>query len=404
MKCVKCHREILEGSHFCNFCGKKQVANKRKTIKRENGSGTVYKRSDYKNNPWIAAAPGKPVFDEVTLSLKYQQMIIGRYATAIEAKAALEQYLIHPTDKYNLTLEDVHTEWQLMAYRKISKQTKDNYNAAWYKLRSLYAQKFRQLRTGDMQAVIDYYDTDHQKEGKDGKLLFDHDHKPIMTGPLSFSSLSKVKALLTSMYDYAMQNDIVMKNYASYIILPPPGESQKDRFNDMELQKIKLSIGKVKLADCIYMMCYTGHRVAEFLQLTPDKVLYLGDTLYLVGGNKTSAGEQKVVPICSEIQPLFESWLARKGQTIICREDGSPWTVDNFREHFKAALKEIGVRVLTPHATRRTFATNLSAAGVQKQDIIALMGHTNFDVDLKHYINQQAKTLKNAVERLSSIA
>lgn len=78
-----------------------------------------------------------------------------------------------------------------------------------------------------------------------------------------------------------------------------------------------------------------------------------------------------------------------------------PWTVDNFRDRFKGALEEIGTRILTPHATRRTYSTRLSAAGVSQEDIIALMGHTDFDIDIKHYINQEMDTLIKAVERLS---
>ena len=57
--------------------------------------------------------------------------------------------------------------------------------------------------------------------------------------------------------------------------------------------------------------------------------------------------------------------------------------------------------MLTPHATRHTFFSRLSASGVRPEDIIALMGHTNFDVDIKHYINQEADTLIKAVEKLA---
>ena len=41
------------------------------------------------------------------------------------------------------------------------------------------------------------------------------------------------------MYGYAMQNDVINKNYASFIVLPAPGEAKKDRFTDLELQQIK---------------------------------------------------------------------------------------------------------------------------------------------------------------------
>ncbi len=372
----------------------------RKSVKRENGSGSVYKRSDIKRRPWVAIAPANLSLDNND-KLKATRMVIGYYETAAEARSALAEYLKNPTEKINITLEQLHEEWLPIGYKHISNDLKNNYNSCWYKLRPLYKRRFRDIRTGDMQAIIDYYDSEHAKEGIGGKPVFDKDNKPVMRGPLSFSSLSKIKALLTLMYGYAMQNDIVNKNYASFISLPDPGETKKDRFTDLELQQIKHAIGKIPMADIIYVMCNTGHRIGEFLALTANDVVYHGDHLLLSGGNKTDAGSRKVVPVNSSVRPIVEYWINQGGDTIFCRDDGRQWTTDRFREKFKNCLAEIGVRVLTPHATRRTFSTRLSAAGTSKEDIIALMGHTDFDVDIKHYINQEVDTLIKAVERLA---
>ena len=37
------------------MCGKKQVPEKRKALKRANGTGTVYKLSGRRSRPWVAA-------------------------------------------------------------------------------------------------------------------------------------------------------------------------------------------------------------------------------------------------------------------------------------------------------------------------------------------------------------
>lgn len=372
----------------------------RKAIKRENGSGSVYKRSDLKRRPWVAIAPAKLELTEEG-KLKATRVVLGNYETAAEARAMIAEYLRNPTTKINITLEQLHEEWMPIGYRGISDDLKNNYNSCWYKLRPLYKTRFRDIRTGDMQAIIDYYDSDHVKEGRGGAPVLDKDGNPVLRGPLSFSSLSKIKALLTLLYGYALQNDIIHKNYASFVLLPDPGEAKKDRFTDLELQQIKRYLGKDDMADMICVMCYTGHRVGEFLALSMDDVVYHNGHLLLLGGNKTEAGERKIVPVTRSIQPIVESWMARGGDTIFCRPDRTAWTTDNFRDHFKGYLETIGVRVLTPHATRRTFSTRLSASGAQQEDIIALMGHTNFDVDIKHYINQEADTLIRAVEKLA---
>ena len=75
----------------------------RKSIKRENGSGSVYKRSDLKRRPWVAVAPAKLGLDSND-KLRASRAVIGHYATAAEARAVLAEYLQNPTEKINITL------------------------------------------------------------------------------------------------------------------------------------------------------------------------------------------------------------------------------------------------------------------------------------------------------------
>ena len=120
----------------------------RKSIKRENGTGSVYKRKDLKKRPWVAAAPAKLLIDEADGKCRSNQLILGHYATAQEAKDALDNYRKHPSLLYNATLQDIHDSWMSIAYRRISDDLKNNYNSAWYKMRTLYKTKFRDLRSG----------------------------------------------------------------------------------------------------------------------------------------------------------------------------------------------------------------------------------------------------------------
>nr|DAL99252.1 MAG TPA: Integrase [Caudoviricetes sp.] len=348
----------------------------RKSIKRENGTGSVYKRKDLKRRPWVAVAPAELIRDDDAGKVNAKQMIIGHYSTAQEAKDALDEYRRNPTTKYNITLAELHGEWKEIAYRSISKQTKDNYDACWIKLEPLYAHKFREIRTAQMQAVIDLY------------------------GNMSHSTLSKIKALLTQLYDYAMQNDIVNKNYAKFIILPKQEKSTKDCFTDLELEKIKKAAGVIPFADVILMMCYTGFRVSEFLELT--QFSYDTATNALKGGKKTDAGRGRVVPVHDAIQPYLMAWIAKNGKAIICTDTGDPYTADKFRRQcYYPALDAIGIRRLSPHATRHTFATRLSAAGARTEDIQALAGHEDYEVTANTYIHQDIKTLRAAIEKLS---
>lgn len=129
----------------------------------------------------VAAAPASLVKNGETQKTETKQVILGHYATAQEAKDALEEYRRNPSALYNATLEDIHSKWVDIAYRDISKQMVNNYNASWYKLRPLYKRKFRDLRRSDMQAIIDYYDSEHAKEGIGGEVVIDKQTgRPVM--------------------------------------------------------------------------------------------------------------------------------------------------------------------------------------------------------------------------------
>lgn len=149
------------------------------------------------------------------------------------------------------------------------------------------------------------------------------------------------------MYDYALENDIVNKNHAEFIMLPEKGAPTKDRFTDLELTKIEQSAGKIPYADCILLLCYTGFRINEFLSLTKFGVHQSGKLTLLVGGEKTESGKNRPLPVHPKIKPYLDNWLAKDGDAIVCTEDGKAWTPDGFRRQcYYPALEAMGLRRL----------------------------------------------------------
>lgn len=403
-KCInrRCNKELPDEYTFCPYCGKNQADVKRKETKRPNGTGSIYVRKDNKSKPYAAAS-----------SITGKQVYLGSFATRTEAVQALKEYEYNPITAFNITLDQLHDEWQGIAYKKLGISVQQNYNAAWRKLKPLYNRKFRDIRTGEMQAIIDYYEAPHHETGTGGKLKYiDSNGKgtykitdtPKMSDGLKFSALHKIKCLLTSMYSYAMQNDIVNKNYAEFIELPAKNETSKSRFTDIQLETLRKSIGIIPYADYIYCMCYLNFRVSEFLELTAENYhVSDGGIPVFIGGKKTEAGTDRLVPIHPKIQSIVQSCIDKHGNTVFCGADGKALTPTHFRKYcFYPAIEALGFPDdLTPHSCRRTFSTRMSAAGARQEDIIALMGHTSFDVDIEHYINQETDTLYKAIIKMA---
>lgn len=407
-KCInrRCNRELQDDYIYCPYCGKNQSDNKPKNRRRTKGTGSIYIRKDNKSKPYAAAS-----------SITGKQVYLGSFATKKEAANALQEYEYNPLSCYNITLEQLHAKWRkTKSYEKLGKSVKSNYTSAWIKLEPLHKRKLRDLRTSDYQYIIDYYDNPHHEVGVGGKLKYlDRNGKgtynvtntPKFCNGLGYSALHKVKCLLTTLYTFAMKEDIVNKNYATFIELPEKEETTATRFTEVQLELIKQNVGKVPYMDYIYIMCYVNFRVSEFLELTPDRYKVTDSGIhYFIGGKKTDAGKDRIVPIHPKIQNLVQNCIENAGETIFCRthsDFGKAMNKDYFLKYcFRPALQTIGLGdEYTPHSCRRTFSTRMSAAGARQEDIIALMGHTDYKVDIDHYIIQEVDTLYNAIKLLA---
>lgn len=380
-KCInkRCNRELQDDFIFCPYCGKNQSSDKPKSRRRTKGTGSIYIRKDSKSKPYAAAS-----------SVTGKQVYLGAFATKREAENALKDYEYNPVNGFNMTLEQLHEKWmKTKAYAKLGDSVKSNYASAYIKLKPLYKRKFRDLRTSDYQYIIDYYDNPHHEVGAGGKLKYlDKNGKgtykvtntPKICEGLGYSALHKVKCLLTTLYTFAMKEDIVNKDYATFIELPEQEETTATRFTEVQLELIKQNVGKVPYMDYIYIMCYVNFRVSEFLELTPDRYKVTDSGIhYFVGGKKTDAGKDRIVPIHPKIQQLVQKCIENEGETIFCRihggsEFGKAMNKDYFLKYcFRPAMQAIGLSdEYTPHSCRRTFSTRMSAAGAREEDIIAL--------------------------------
>lgn len=409
-KCInkRCNRELQDDFNFCPYCGKSQTDSKPKSRRRTKGTGSIYIRKDSKSKPYAAAS-----------SVTGKQVYLGTFATKREAENALKDYEYNPVNGFNMTLEQLHDKWvKTKAYKKLGDSVKSNYASAYIKLKPLYKRKFRDLRTSDYQFIIDYYDNPHHEVGAEGKLkyllpngkgTYKVTDTPKICQGLGYSVLHKIKCFVTSLYNFAMQEDIVNKDYGTFIELPEPEEVNATRFTDVQLELIRQNIGKVPYADYVYIMCYLNFRVTEFLSLTTEQYHMSEQGIpYFIAGIKSDAGKNRIVPIHPKILKLVENCINNKGETIFCRihegsEFGKAMNKDYFLKYgFRPAMQALGLGdEFTPHSCRRTFSTRMSAAGAREEDIIALMGHTDYKVDIDHYIIQEVDTLYNAIKLLA---
>lgn len=378
-------------------------------IKLPNGQGSVIKKDGVRRKPYtVRFTEGK------TLSGRQIFKYIGWYATEDEANKARLLYTLRPDlfadkERSDVTLQDVYDSWSKTAYpKKKSQSTVDTWSSAWKKLQPLAHVHMQNLRKAQLQNLIDDY-ADHGKSDyligliMKRKGLSDAQKKKLVAGVeeegLSFSSLNKIKQLSSLLFDAAMQDDVVDKNYAKFILLPANEKSPRQIWDDLERSKLeKAARAGDRIAQYIMVMCYMGWRINEFLSLTT--FAYNTKEKAFIGGEKTEAGIDRLVPVHKKIQPYVNAALKRKGEAVFCREDGGKFTAKNFREqYFYPTLERLGLRRLVPHTTRYVFHYLMEQAGVPQLRRQALAGHTDIQMT-KHYTPTDISMLRDAINSL----
>lgn len=356
--CIKCKAALPEGAIYCPMCGKKQVAEKRKTLKRANGTGSVYKLPGRRTRPWVAAK-GK--------------VIIGYYERKTDALETLDKLAGHTVaERYNFTFAQVYDEWSKEHYRSVSASSIAGYGAAYKKFAQLHAKKFRDLRTADFQTVID------------------------ANANQSISTLNNCKLLASQMSKWAIREEITSTNFATFVRIPQKAVKEKEIFTPEEIAS--LTADDSDTARVILMLIYTGMRVGELFKL-PVKD-YHG--AYAIGGEKTKAGKNRVIPIRPEGQKYFEYFTGIANDERLLSGYAAKNT-QQFREvYFYPLLDKLGIRRKTPHSTRHTYASWALQNGIAPENLQKILGHKKFATTAEIYYHSDADTLVSAVLNASN--
>jgi integrase len=342
-------------------------------MKLPNGHGTVYrigaksKNPPRRRNPWVAR-----ITTGFTDEGKQLYQTIGYFATRQEALDALTLHRINPlSPRANITLEELYKEWSAVKYKQVTPATVNNYKSAWNHIKKLAHLKVKDLRTAQLQGVID-------------------------KSTLGSSSLEKIRVVMVMLFSYAIENDILNKSYAEFVKLPKKRKTEKERFSDTEIQK--LSKNPDEWTSTILIMIYTGMRISELLGLTRFNVdLERG---IITGGIKTDAGENRVIPIHPKILPYIKMWYDKQGEALICENGKKLHPKTYSRKHYHPALERAGVRRLTPHACRHTFCSMLADAGADTLAIKLLAGHTEYSFTANEYTHPEIEFLKKAISKI----
>lgn len=359
IKCKKCGSLLPVKFAFCPSCGRATGDLPKSNRRRPKGSGSVFKLSGKRSQPWAAKLDGK---------------MIGYFSDRSAAEVYLAGKLCAKPEMLALSVQKIYDRYtSSTAYNRLTEGSKKNVQTAWKRFDSVQNKKMRDMKTTDFQNLINAANEDGC--GRDG--------------------CSKIKSLASALCQNAMLDDIITRDYSDGVELPEHILYVKRRnFTQEEILNL-LYHDTDRDARIVLTMIYTALRLGELFDIEKENVHL--EEWYMVGGGKTDAGTDRIVPIKEEIQPYIIEFMQESGKYLISTVTGKKMHESNFRNRgFYPLLDRLGFdykdenghNVLTPHRSRHTYISESIAAGVKPEVLRLVVGHARYATSVSKYGNE----------------
>lgn len=404
--CNECNAMISDKAFACPKCGcpvniTKPIPQKKKERMRlPNGFGQI---SEIKDKPLRnrframvtvgKTSTGKPI----CRILKPQ----GYFKTYNEAYAALVEYNKNPYDlNDDIRMFELYERWSNQYFKTLkSESSQRTIICAWNYCNLVYNMRVKDVRARHIKACMD-----------DGVAVFDGVERKA-----SANTKTRIKSMFNLMFDYALEYELVDRNYARTFNISQDVINEREStvnshmiFKNEEIQLLWDNLD-VNYVDVILIQCYGGWRPQE-LGLIKTENVYL-DKGYMIGGMKTKAGTNRVVPIHPKIRSLIEKRhneaIASNSEYLITCSDGQSrassnyLTYDKYHKRFKKICMLLGLDSKhRAHDGRKHFITAAKTAEMDEYAIKYIVGHQIDDVTEKHYTERNIEWLIEEMKKI----
>ena len=240
---------------------------------------------------------------------------------------------------------------------------------------------------------------------------------------LKSSTESIVKGIMSDIFEYAVQNDVLQKNPCGKSV-KVCGKKKGDRLPMSILeQKQMLEIISGGIYENIFrLVLQTGLRVGEVLGLKwsdvdfENRVLHVQRSLkqdkenktLVLGETKTKAGKRNI-PLTEECIKIFKSEKKSQngyavdikyGDLVFRKENGSPISRFCLAARIDYLCRKNGMRKISMHILRHTFATRCIEGGMNPKALQAIMGHEKISTTLDLYVHSDDDYKTKEIEKV----
>lgn len=311
------------------------------------------------------------------------------FQTYNEAYAALLEYNRNPYQiEDNITMLELYERWSKDYFKTLTtKSSTRTIESAWGYCSEIYDVPVVDIRVRHIKSCIE--------QGK-----------RIVNGELRLASeptQKRIKSILNMMLDYAVEYDIIDRNYArsfnaSKSIKKETPTQAHMPFKEEEICKLWNNVQSVPYVDALLIQCYTGLRPQELVLIRNENINLVTGTI--IGGMKTESGTNRLIPIHPKIHHLIEARYDPNKEYLI-NIDGKGITYGQYRYRFMKILDKLGLDSNHKcHDPRMHFITMAKKYNVDEYAIKYIVGHSINDVTEKVYTRRDVDWLKEEIIKI----
>ena len=336
-------------------------------FRHENGFGSIVKLSGNRRKPFaVRITTGWENGKQVR---KY----LGYYTSEAEALMALAEY--HKSgvnlDVAKLLLEEVFDRWYKRIENTISQSALNDHKMTKTRLGELGKKQIKDIKVDHIQDWLDKI----QLKPRTKKLI---------------------RSTMNQVFNYAVQNDILQKNPVKFVKITDEIEEVGAVFTDEEIKYLMDNVNTNDDYYTILMLIYTGTRISELLDLRADN-FHLEEG-YAIGGKKTKAGKNRVIPFHRNVLPIVKERVEKHG-CLSLTKDGKPADYAVFQHRFKRLMKQLGWNH-TIHDTRKTAISLMHRSNIPIEVIRVIVGHSGKGVTERVYLYKNPSELVDIVNKI----
>lgn len=340
-------------------------------MRKPNGYGSIKKLSGNRRRPFV-----------FVVSMDGSQKPIEYFATQVEAEIFQADYnKLHfhrSLPSHQVTLAELYYRW-LPAHTtntNPSQSSLESYSNSFKHLQALHYEPIQNLKYADYQKILDSM----RKSG------------------LSYSSLKKVRSLISLLEKYAVKIELINKCYAPLLSI---GKNKAVRphhpFSRQKINRLWVHCDDSGV-DTVLILLYTGMRVGEMLALQKTDV-NIRQRFIRITKSKTVSGI-RIIPIHPRILPLIIARMDSPGTTLLSDTNGNPYDYSRYCIIWRSVMQLINAAGHTTHDCRHTVATLLDNAGANETAKRRILGHAGGDVTERVYTHKNIRQLRKCIELL----